>query len=195
MSDETETSVGGAVAVPLTSMPLGFPAIPAPPKLVEPVEPEPDPDFLDPFNAPAVPFVYFDPTDGKIRMCGKQSPGFTQEDIDLGAQHLVFGDGGEWIPDDGYPRYVDHDGADWVVRDRPAFPFTFDSLTLAPGQAATMADLPEAEVSFEGPIRGTHKHPGGEPLLIGWRVPGEYAVTIRSFPYLTGRITLTVRKP
>ncbi|MGW5961019.1 hypothetical protein [Methylorubrum thiocyanatum] len=78
-----------------------------------------------------------------------------------------------------------------VLRIRPQLAQGFDKTEIAVREAATLPDVPAATVSFEGPMKGTHRHPGGD-LVVGWTLPGTYTVRIEAFPYLPAEFKLTV---
>lgn len=78
-----------------------------------------------------------------------------------------------------------------VLRVRPELEQGFDKTVIAVREPATLADLPAAKVTFDGPVKGAHQHPGGD-LVVGWTVPGTYAVCVEAFPALPATFTLTV---
>ncbi|PZP71758.1 MAG: hypothetical protein DI590_05720 [Methylorubrum populi] len=78
-----------------------------------------------------------------------------------------------------------------VLRPRPELDSTFDKSEIAVREGTTISDLAPASVTFEGPVKGQHEHPGGD-LVVGWTVPGTYTVTIEAFPALPATFTLTV---
>lgn len=102
-------------------------------------------------------------------------------------QRLVMGDGGLLTH---YVEFVGDAHAP-VLRPRPQFEQSFDTTEIAVREPATLAGLPPATISFEGPVKGRHEHPGGD-LVVGWTVPGTYTVTVEAFPYLPAEFTLTV---
>ena len=78
-----------------------------------------------------------------------------------------------------------------VLRVRPELEQGFDKTVIAVREPATLADLPAAKVTFDGPVKGAHQHPGGD-LVVGWTVPGTYTVCVEAFPALPATFTLTV---
>jgi len=133
-----------------------------------------------------VRFVDYDPS-GRIIADG----GMSEQDVPAAQQFrlqpFLLGDG---KPETHYVEFVG-DARAPVLRVRPAFTEGFDKTEVALREAATLADLPAATVSFEGPMKGTHRHPGGD-LVVGWTLPGTYTVRIEAFPYLPAEFTLTV---
>lgn len=78
-----------------------------------------------------------------------------------------------------------------VLRPRPQLEQSFDKTEIAVREAATISDLAPGTVTFDGPVKGRHEHPGGD-LAVGWTVPGVYTITIEAFPALPATFTLTV---
>lgn len=132
-----------------------------------------------------VHFVSYDQT-GRVISTYSEVRYFFHRRLSLG-ETIVMGEGN---PLTHYIEFVG-DARAPVLRVRPAFTEGFDKTEVAPREAATLADLPAATVSFEGAMKGTHRHPGGD-LLIGWTLPGTYTVRIEAFPYLPAEFTLTV---
>nr|WP_273288399.1 hypothetical protein [Methylorubrum populi] len=102
-------------------------------------------------------------------------------------QRLVMGEGGLTTH---YVEFVGDVRAP-VLRPRPELDSTFDKSEIAVREGTTISDLAPASVTFEGPVKGQHEHPGGD-LVVGWTVPGTYTVTIEAFPALPATFTLTV---
>lgn len=98
---------------------------------------------------------------------------------------------GEGLPETHYVEFVGEARAP-VLRVRPPLEQSFDKTEIAVREPATIADLPAATVTFEGPVRGRYEHPGGAGLMVGWTVPGTYTVTVEAFPALPATFTLTV---
>lgn len=97
---------------------------------------------------------------------------------------------GEGRPETHYVEFVS-DACAPVLRVRPLLEKGFDKTEIAVREPATLRDVPAARVSFEGPVKGTHQHPGGD-LVVGWTVPGIYVVMVEAFPFLPTEFTLTV---
>lgn len=97
---------------------------------------------------------------------------------------------GEGKPETHYVEFVG-DARAPVLRVRPAFTEGFDKTEVSPREAATLRDVPAAKVSFKGPVKGTHQHPGGD-LVVGWTVPGTYTVCIEAFPALPASFEIKV---
>lgn len=144
---------------------------------------------LDPFTSDLRPYVNFNP-DGSIRHAGVMAVGFIWAQIDQGALVLI-GEGQFDSQTGEFLSWVDWVDGEYQVQPRPPLPRSFDRTTLKVEEEAILVDLPPSDVSFTGPVSGSFRHDGGD-LEIGWIVPGEYAVVIRSFPYLTLRVVFTV---
>lgn len=130
-------------------------------------------------------FVSYDKT-GKLISTYNEARYFYFQRLSQG-EPIVAGDG------DLLTHYVEFVGEARapVLRVRPELTRGFDKTEMAVREAATLAGLPPATVAFEGPVKGHHSHEGGD-LVVGWTVPGTYAVTIEAFPYLPATFTLTV---
>lgn len=124
-------------------------------------------------SADGVAFVEHDDA-GRIIAFGNMPAASFHFDCDFLKRRLIAGDG---RPE---THHVDAEG---VIQLRPELDLTFDTTAVAVREAATMAGLPAASVSFDGPVRGRHQHFGGD-LKIGWTMPGTYTVTIDAFPAL-----------
>lgn len=88
-------------------------------------------------------------------------------------------------------HYVDFSAGAPVLTPRPELDRGFDKEEIGVREPATLADLPAAVVTFEGPVKGRHEHKGGD-LVVGWTVPGTYTVRVEAFPYLPAEFVLTV---
>jgi hypothetical protein len=93
-------------------------------------------------------------------------------------------------PETHYVEFVGEARAP-VLRVRPALEQRFDKSEIGVREPATISDLAPAAVTFDGPVKGAHQHPGGD-LVVGWTVPGIYVVTVEAFPFLPTEYTLTV---
>jgi len=102
-------------------------------------------------------------------------------------QSLVLGEGGLTTH---YVEFVGEARAP-VLRVRTELEQGFDKTEIAVREAATIPDMAPGTVTFDGPVKGRHEHPGGD-LVVGWTVPGVYTVTIEAFPALPATFTLTV---
>lgn len=105
----------------------------------------------------------------------------------LAGQRVVLGEG---QADTHYIVFVGEARAP-VLQPRPELDRGFDKSEIAVREGTTISDLAPASVTFEGPVKGQHEHPGGD-LVVGWTVPGTYTVTVEAFPYLPATFTLTV---
>ncbi len=85
-------------------------------------------------------------------------------------------------PETHYVEFVGDPRAP-VLRVRPELGRTFDKTEIAVREAATLLDVSAGRVTFDGPTKGAHQHPGGD-LAVGWTVPGTYTVTVEAFPAL-----------
>ena len=160
---------------------LSAPSTPLSPATV-PVAPPPPPDIPT-----GVSFVAYT-DDGKIDGHGNMPREMFYFCRNERGHNILMGEG---LPETHYVEFVGEARAP-VLRVRPHLEHSFDKTEIAVREAATIADLPAATVTFEGPVRGRYEHPGGAGLMVGWTVPGTYTVRIEAFPYLPAEFTLTV---
>lgn len=131
--------------------------------------------------------VDYDPTTGRVLASGAMSEREVAPTRQFSSRNFLLGVG---KTETHYVEFVG-DARAPVLRPRPALGRGFDKTEIAVREPATISDLAPASVSFDGPVKGRHEHPGGD-LVVGWTVPGSYTVTVEAWPALPAIFALTV---
>lgn len=127
---------------------------------------------------------------GKVVGYRTQGIYFTEQEIARGERMLIvdsaFED--EAVRDRSYVRV---DLKTPKVAERPVFDRTFNLTELPVREEASLLRVPACTVRFEGPVSGTHEHPGGT-LKVGFTLPGTYTISFEAFPAMPCTHELTV---
>ncbi|KQS75043.1 hypothetical protein ASG32_08070 [Methylobacterium sp. Leaf361] len=127
---------------------------------------------------------------GRITGVVNQAIGFTQDWQDRG-ERILIGDAGWDQQEFRTTRYVKLTGKTPKLVDRPVLAGVPEQATASVGTEVSIPRVPACTVRFDGPVSGTHEHPGGS-LKIGFTLTGTYRISFEAFPNLPCSFDLTV---
>lgn len=162
----------------------GVPTYPEPPPPSPPPEPPAEPEGPDPSLFVSTAYTRYNAS-GRILNHGVMGLGIIQQLRITEGRILV---GAEGDPD---KEWVDDEDGQPTLETRPTLDLP-ETLEAAPGIETSIPDLPACEISFSGPLVGTHRHEGGE-VHIGFTVPGTYTLTMEPFPHRRATVTVEVK--
>lgn len=127
---------------------------------------------------------------GRIIGHKTQAIGFTEQEIAAGERMLVV----DSALDDEENRlrsYVRVNLKTPKLADRPVLAGVPEQATVPVNTEVSIPRVPACTVRFEGPVSGTHEHPGGT-LKIGFTLSGTYQISFEAFPNLPCSFDMTV---
>lgn len=127
---------------------------------------------------------------GRITGHKTQAIGFTEQEIAAGARMLVVAS----ALDDEETRlrnYVRVNLKTPKIAERPVLASVPSDARVPVGTEISIPKVPACTVRFEGPVSGTHEHPGGT-LKIGFTLSGTYRISFEAFPNLPCSFDMTV---
>lgn len=143
----------------------------------------------DPDYRTVVTAVIYDEA-GRITGHKTQAIGFTEQEIAAGARMLIV----DSALDDEAVRarsYVRVNLKTPKVAERPVLAGVPEQPSVPVSTEVSIPRVPACTVRFDGPVSGTHEHPGGS-LKIGFTVPGTYRIAFEAFPNIPCSFDMTV---